>query len=377
MLAFLLLVILSTSVPFVLSATVTPSSSTFIRTTSHHVGDEPWQQYNQSEYSFDGALVDHFNLSSHATYSQRYFTVDQFAHNTSSPVLYLLCGEYTCPGVNPARLFPLKLAYEFGAFVVAIEHRYYGASYPTDPTTDQLGLLNSRQALNDFAWFQHFYQTDVLNAQPAAKGDNRWLVIGGSYPGALSAWYRLKYPHLVVGSLASSAVVEAILDFPQFDARVERSAGPVCADALRNITALVEAAMPGVESQFGCPSDINDGDFLFMIADSAVEGIQYGHRLALCDTIVPAYLRLVEASSQASVARTLQVQSSFVDAILESVAVASIRSAEFDLLQAFVTYTNTVFFGELGNSCDEYDRRHWMDTSRGNADRSWGWQSNN
>ena len=100
----------------------------------------------------------------------------------------------------PARLFPLQLAYEFGAYVVAIEHRYYGASYPTESTTDQLGLLNSRQALNDFAWFQHFYQTAVLDADsPCALGHNRWFVIGGSYPGALSAWYRLKYPHLVVG----------------------------------------------------------------------------------------------------------------------------------------------------------------------------------
>ena len=413
MLAFLLLLLLSSFALSAHSSTFVPSSATFIRTTTHHVGDEPWQHYNQSEYTFDAALIDHFNLSSQATYSQRYFTVDHFAHNSSSPVLYLLCGEYTCPGVNPARLFPLQLAYEFGAFVVAIEHRFYGDSYPTPPTTDQLGLLNSRQALNDFAWykhintynstypplaasclcrsptlthaytallclrFQHFYQSAVLNAQqPAATSNNRWFVIGGSYPGALSAWYRLKYPHLVVGSIASSAVVEAVLDFPEFDEQVERSAGPDCAAALRNITALVEAAMPAVEEEFGCPASMNDGDFLFMIADSAVEGVQYGGRIKLCDYVAPHYRLLVEATTKAAVARSLQSRSRVVDAVSDAVVSASVRLAERDLLQSFVNYTNEVFFGEQGNSCEGYDRRHWMDTSRGNADRSWGWQSN-
>lgn len=42
-------------------------------------------------------------------------------------------------------------------------------------------------------------------------------MIGGSYPGAMSAWFRYKYPHLTVGALASSAVINSILDFKQFD----------------------------------------------------------------------------------------------------------------------------------------------------------------
>ena len=50
--------------------------------------------------------------------------------------------------------------------------------------------------------------------------DNPWFFFGISYSGALSAWFRLKFPHLTCGSLASSAVVRAIYEFSEFDQQV-------------------------------------------------------------------------------------------------------------------------------------------------------------
>ena len=39
------------------------------------------------------------------------------------------------------------------------------------------------------------------------------VTFGGSYPGNLAAWFRQKYPHLTIGSVASSAPLRAVDDF--------------------------------------------------------------------------------------------------------------------------------------------------------------------
>ena len=74
-----------------------------------------------------------------------------------------------------------------------IEHRYYGASQPfKDWSTPNLKNLTAEDALADMADF-----IDDMNTQIIAKwkGTNRkWVTVGGSYAGALSAWFQAAYP---------------------------------------------------------------------------------------------------------------------------------------------------------------------------------------
>ena len=76
---------------------------------------------------------------------------------------------------------------------------------------------------------------ETLNAKYNRSGaDNSWFVFGGSYSGALSAWFRLKFPHLTCGSLASSGVVLAVYNFTDFDKQVGSGTGPVMLLKLRH-----------------------------------------------------------------------------------------------------------------------------------------------
>ena len=102
-------------------------------------------QYNQTVHWFDGAILDHFNMTDRRTWSQRYFVIDDFWSPPHGPVILHICGEvrqqrwrscrppspvhavqpaqYTCPGIMPARLTPLVMAQKYKALVVSVEHR--------------------------------------------------------------------------------------------------------------------------------------------------------------------------------------------------------------------------------------------------------------
>lgn len=93
--------------------------------------------------------------------------------------------------------------------IFVVEHRFYGSSLPFGNDSfklENMKLLTSEQALSDLAYF---INTVNENKMYGVNG-NPWITVGGSYPGAMSAWFRYKYPHLTIGALASSAVVQAI-----------------------------------------------------------------------------------------------------------------------------------------------------------------------
>ena len=105
--------------------------------------------------------------------------------------------------------FVTFLANKYNGAVVSLEHRWYhtlpltlqlilsfqlillsryGESIPADITsTDDLETLSVEQSLADAAAFAAFVTRTWLQQKETV-----WVSVGGSYPGALSAWFREK-----------------------------------------------------------------------------------------------------------------------------------------------------------------------------------------
>ena len=141
-------------------------------------------QYTTEQFA---QRIDHRNPSDKRTFNQRYWKNDSFFEPTDGPVFLYLCGEWTCTPPNE-KMFPMIVGADNQAMLMSLEHRYYGESQPFDDwSVENLEYLTSQQALADICAF--------IDAQNDAMGRvAEWIVIGGSYPGALAAWFKSQYP---------------------------------------------------------------------------------------------------------------------------------------------------------------------------------------
>lgn len=143
--------------------------------------------------------LDHFSFAQNKTFSLRYLINDTFVENKNSPILIYTGNEGDIEFFAQNTGFMWKAAKELKASIVFAEHRYYGKSLPFGKDShkvEHLGYLSTSQALADYAEL-------LIHLNPKTR--RPVIAIGGSYGGRLAAWIRNKYPHLVVGALASSA----------------------------------------------------------------------------------------------------------------------------------------------------------------------------
>ncbi|KAK4396561.1 Lysosomal Pro-X carboxypeptidase [Sesamum angolense] len=185
------------------SSIIQPEQRILSSKTSHELYEE----------KFFTQILDHFNYNpqSYETFQQRYLINDTYwggGADKNAPIFVYTGNEGDIEWFAQNTGFMFEIAPHFKALLLFIEHRYYGKSMPFGGSKERayansstLGYLSATQALADYA-------TLILDLKKNLSAiDSPVVVFGGSYGGMLAAWFRLKYPHVAVGALASSAPI--------------------------------------------------------------------------------------------------------------------------------------------------------------------------
>ncbi|XP_008071007.1 thymus-specific serine protease [Carlito syrichta] len=187
--------------------------------------------------------LDPFNVSDRRSFLQRYWVNDQHWTGPYGPIFLHLGGEGSLGPGSVMRGHPAALAPAWGALVIGLEHRFYGLSIPVGGLEmAQLRFLSSRHALADVV-SAHLALSRLFNVSSSSP----WICFGGSYAGSLAAWARLKFPHLIFASVASSAPVRAVLDFSEYNEVVSRSLTSTAIGGSLECRAALSAAFVEVE----------------------------------------------------------------------------------------------------------------------------------
>ncbi|KAH9304736.1 hypothetical protein KI387_009140, partial [Taxus chinensis] len=183
------------------------------------------QNKPNSEYEYETKYftqrLDHFSFKKHAnsTFQQRYLINDKhWVGAKSKGPIFLYCGnEGYIDWFAENSGFIWDVAPQFGALLVFPEHRYYGESMPYGSHDlaykdgDSLSYLTAELAIADYA-------TLIVDLKKNLSAEASPVVLfGGSYGGMLAAWMRLKYPHIAIGALASSAPILQFEDIVPWD----------------------------------------------------------------------------------------------------------------------------------------------------------------
>lgn len=184
----------------------------------------PSDDVKEAQVSYKGSatfeqLIDHNNPDL-GTFSQRYWWSSEFWAGEGSPVVLMTPGEGAADGYQgylTNRTITGLYAQEIQGAAVIIEHRYWGESSPySELNAETLQYLTLEQSIADLV---HFAKTvdlpfDTNGSSNADKAP--WVLSGGSYSGALSAWTEKTSPGTFWAYHSSSAPVQAVYDYWQY-----------------------------------------------------------------------------------------------------------------------------------------------------------------
>jgi pimeloyl-ACP methyl ester carboxylesterase len=230
--------------------------------------------------------TDHFDPNNTNTFFQRYFVNLSFWRGEpNSPLIVYIGGEGSMTDSRWDSGTISVLANRSHAILFGLEHRFFGESHPFDRYNSKtLRFLTVSQALADLDSFIRA-QRDAYSCHENCSV----LVVGGSYSGSLSSWFRLYYPHVADFSWASSAPVNIKLEFPEYDEKVARDLLGLSEECYFQTKLILSGYHQGMvrngnatakelNMTFGFPLEMNRTSMLSILADVISYAVQYNEK---------------------------------------------------------------------------------------------------
>ncbi|KAL4889875.1 serine carboxypeptidase S28-domain-containing protein [Aspergillus ambiguus] len=196
--------------------------------------------------------IDHDDPSI-GTFQNRFWVSEEF-YVPGGPIFVFDAGESSgdvyLTHLTSNDSFFKQMLKDFNAMGVLWENRYYGGSRPFpihfNMPPEQLQYLTTKQALEDLPQFAKTFSRPNYPDVDLRPESTPWIMVGGSYAGVRAAITRQEYPNTIYAAYASSAPVEAQIDFSTYFENVYRG---MEANGLGNCLQNLQAALRYIDDQ--------------------------------------------------------------------------------------------------------------------------------
>ncbi|VDC02130.1 unnamed protein product [Peniophora sp. CBMAI 1063] len=155
-----------------------------------------------------------------------------------------------------------QIAQKLNGATVLIEHRFFGNSNPNyEMTVDYLQYLTVQQAIDDLVYFAQTVTLPFTGGDAVKPDQAPWVIVGGSYSGALAAYAMANQPDVFWAGWSSSGVVQGIVNYYGYFQPIQENMPKNCSADVAAVIAHIDSiaddttAFNAFKAQFGL-SDI-------------------------------------------------------------------------------------------------------------------------
>ncbi|KAG1728280.1 peptidase S28 [Suillus paluster] len=320
-------------------------------------------------YYFD-QLIDH-NDPELGIFQQRYWMDWEF-YEPGGPIILMTPGEDAADNyigyVTNGSINGLIAQQQKGAAIV-VEHRFFGDSNPYDDLTSQsLAFLTIQQAIDDLVYFATTVDLPMPGGDCVKPGQAPWVLIGGSYSGALTSWTMVNKPGIFWAGYASSAVVETITDYYAYFT-------PIRDYMPQNCSSDVEAVIAHLDSMYA----VNDTSGI----QALKEAFGLGDIVHVDDFAYALQYNLFDWQNLEPYVGPGALFFQFCDAleVKDGVNAGSQGWGLENAIYSWGKFWNTTYYNHVCNTQDaetcigtyNTSQSYWTNVTVNNANRSWTW----